>query len=152
VKFSNFIRLRRFAIGCCCEVIRSFFRRFCVILIELSYSDHVSYISFIFLRLPFCHEIHPIFYGAGSVFKCQQLPNNNKAGKMSERRKEKCHTEKFLKENEKKKKFSVTKLLCCHVDGEKLYVPHFPKLSAGAERRQKLFCHFGHYLLIYHYN
>lgn len=48
-----------------------------MILIELSYSDHVPYISFIFFRLPFCHETHPIFYGEGSVFKCQNSSNNN---------------------------------------------------------------------------
>lgn len=56
-KFSNFIRLRRFDKRMLLwSNQRSFFSRFHVILIRLSYSDHVAYISFIFLLpslLPF---------------------------------------------------------------------------------------------------
>lgn len=64
VKFSNFIRLRRFANGCCCEVIRSFFLEVFVWFLS---NFHIlitsrTYRSFSFVYL-FCHEIHPIFYG-----------------------------------------------------------------------------------------
>lgn len=140
--------------GCCCEVIREvFFWRFHAILIRLSYSDHVAYISFIFLLpslLPFAmkpmlsllDEKFPL-----SEFKCQNSNNNNADDTMKE--KEKCQeTEgKMSYGNFFKGKFSVTKLLCCHVDGEKLCVPYFHSRN----ERRKSFCHFRHYLLIYHY-
>lgn len=113
---------------------RSFFRRFHVILIRLSYSDHVAYISFIFLLpsfLPFAmkfilsllDEKFPL-----SEFKCQNSNNNNAddsmrenwEGKMSWDRRKNVKRKVF-----KRKIFSVTKLLCCHVDCEKLCVPYF---------------------------
>lgn len=79
---------------------------------------------------------------AGSVFKCQNSSQQQQygCGEMSGGKKEKCHKENFLK-RKRKKKFSVTKLLCCHVDGEKLCVPHFPN-SRQELREDKNFLSF----------
>lgn len=128
-----------------------------MILIKLLYSDHVAYISFIFLLLfhlrfvmKFILSLRQRFpLSLHAVVKCH---NNNADDTVKEenvrRAKEKCHTE-VLKQKEEY--FSVTELLCCHVDGEKLCVPYFHSRQR-APGGEKLFCHFRHYLLIYHYN
>lgn len=132
-----------------------------VILIKLEYSDHVAYISFIFLRLFHLrnHEIHPSIFHLGPAFKYHKQPTTAIADDTRWRRRitpggegEMSRRKVFKKEG----KFSVTKLLCCHVDGEKLCVPYFhsPRLEPRGEETKNFFraWHFRHYLLIYHYN
>jgi hypothetical protein len=41
----------------------------------------------------------------------KQFPNNNKAGEMSEGKKEKCHTEKFLKRKREKNEIFGHKII-----------------------------------------
>lgn len=106
---ANFIRFRHSASGCCCEVIRSFFfRRFlCDSYRALSHIPITSrtYRSFSFVYLFVMKFILSFMALALYLNAKTALANNNKAGEMSEGKKEKCHTENFLKRKREKRNF-----------------------------------------------
>lgn len=134
MKFSNFIRFRRFASGCCCEVIRSFFSEVFVWFLS---NFHIlitsrTYRSFSFVYL-FVMKFILSFMARLSLSLYLNAKIATTATMLTIRWRRKCQEgeernviRKSFKR--KKKKFLVTKLLCCHVDGEKLCVPYFQEL------------------------
>lgn len=151
--------------GCCCEVIRSFLSLSAARLFFFgrgfvcdSYrafacrSRRVHIVHFPSSLPPSSsHEIHPTFSTLSAVFKChggqqQQAAIADDTVEEDDERNsgmgmgmgEECHTRKFF---ERTRNFSVTKLLCCHVDGEKLCAPHFrffaPEEASRAEEHKK---------------
>lgn len=101
-----------------------------MILISLSYSDHVAYISFIFLlpsfRFTFCHAIHPLSFAWQSFARFRPGPSplylnaktaTNDDNSADDAMKEKNVKREVLKET--KDFFGRAELFCCRVDGEK---------------------------------
>lgn len=72
----------------------------------------------------------------------KQQPNNNDNSADDTMKEENAIREVFEEEKKERESFSVSELLCCRVNGEKLLVPSFQRIFS---------VRFGLYLLIYHY-